>query len=343
MSLNMTNKKVSDTLKKFANPRLLLPGGRADMQAFDALSHKLGNLHRNDEVATELEELPSQTSLNERMGLYQLCATHYRGDGEIWDVGTAAGGSTYCMARGLKDNASVAHRAIKGFDLFGGYSLEAFVKHPVIKEYVKKSRGAANDLDLFRHLNRDFSEFVDPVQLDLSVDFAPYSKTDSVEVVHLDSAKSLDLWQATFPVIAESLLPEGSWLILQDFERCRLPWHWMVTADLLRNGIAEIHSVYEGGTVHLRLREKIPADIVDQNVAFDYTEDQIAENVALVCDWFVARPHFLAHFNGEFTDVVWGVLAYALKFRGDETLSKLCARNLTKDFLRKNKIYAMEL
>lgn len=313
------------------------------MQAYEELKLGLANLHRHDEVAEELQTLPSQTSLNERMGLYQLCAELYRGDGEIWDVGTAAGGSTYCMARGLKDNASVAHRAIKGFDLFGGYSLEAFAKHPIVSKYVKKSGAKSNDLDLFRHINRDFSEFVDPVQLDLSVDFEPYSKTDSVEVVHLDSAKSLDLWRATFPVIAESLLPEGSWLILQDFERCRLPWHWMVTADLLRNGIAEIHSVYDGGTVHLRLMKKIPTEIVEQNIAFDYTMEQLAANVELVCDWFVARPHYLAHFNGEFTDIVWGVLAYCLKNHGDETLSTLCTGNISKYFLKKNKIYAMEL
>ena len=44
LSLKMTNKKVTDTLKRIANPWLLLPGGRADMQAFDALSHRLGNL-----------------------------------------------------------------------------------------------------------------------------------------------------------------------------------------------------------------------------------------------------------------------------------------------------------
>ena len=74
----------------------------------------------------QFENLLTQTFQPERAALYLSTRCYYSGQGSILGLGTAAGGSTYCLASGVLDNPSISNGKVHGFDLFGGYSVEAF-------------------------------------------------------------------------------------------------------------------------------------------------------------------------------------------------------------------------
>jgi len=70
----------------------------------------------------DFSRLASQTSLQERESLYAVTRYAYSGDGDVWDIGCAAGGSSFCLAACIQDNDSLANegRTVKCFDLFAG-------------------------------------------------------------------------------------------------------------------------------------------------------------------------------------------------------------------------------
>jgi hypothetical protein len=73
-------------------------------QALQYWTKNKGFIMFQEEVSLSLADLPSQTSTDERMGLYHLAKNQFIGHGYIYDIGTAAGGSTVCLDRGLADN-----------------------------------------------------------------------------------------------------------------------------------------------------------------------------------------------------------------------------------------------
>ena len=74
-----------------------------------------------------LRSLFSQTSLQERLSLYAVARHGYSGEGDIFDVGCAAGGSTACLAAGVADSGiEPKENRVHAFDLFGGYSVKVF-------------------------------------------------------------------------------------------------------------------------------------------------------------------------------------------------------------------------
>ncbi|MEM7597334.1 MAG: hypothetical protein AAF382_06510 [Pseudomonadota bacterium] len=300
-----------------------------------------------DQVADRLRRIPSETSLADRIALFDLAATHFRGEGMIYDIGTAAGGSTCCLGAGLAANAmseADKRHKILGFDLFAGYSIHAFRNSKPVKAMIEaRGKPFETDLEMFEAINAEYLDYIKPVQLNLVTGFADYARPGGLEIAHIDAAKSLELWNAILAVIAQSVMPGHTILVFQDFERCRLPWQWMFVADMLQSGAADWVGQYDGGTVHLKLTHAIPQSVYDRSIGFQYTRQDALSHFAFLRDWIASDPARVEVFRGRFDDIATCVLAYIHKEFGDVSEARTAFDALTPQFLQSEPIYKNEL
>ena len=233
------------------------------------------------DVVRSLQALPSQTSLEEREGLYAAARWHHSGEGHVFDIGCAAGGSTYCLAAGLRDSGKGA-APVQAFDLFDGYSLRTFAaKLPAGAEF-------AGDEALFDWVTRDVRPFVARHRVDLSRDFGAHTRGRTVEIAHIDAAKTLELWRAIVGCLAPTVIPGRTIWIFQDFERARLPWQVYGLSLLSRHG--EFVGGCHYGTMYFKFLEAVPSAHVDKLVFDRFSLAERVQGVESVLRE-VARDH----------------------------------------------------
>ena len=203
-----------------------------------------------EERLAQFKRVFSMTHPQEQESLYAMSRYGYSGEGEIWDIGCAAGGSSYFLAAGLEDRAAAGPaEQVKCFDIFSGGS-----KH-LLGPYFPE---AENDLDIFRQQTRPVQAHVEAVPMDLISGFSDYPSPRKVEIAHIDAAKSVELWKAIFPKLCANILPGKSVWIFQDFERARLPWHAYSLWEILPYG--QILGGASYGTLYFRLESEIPVE-----------------------------------------------------------------------------------
>lgn len=304
------------------------------------LSNTVMNIHDS-----KIYKIPSQTTVDERVALVCLSRDIYSGTGKIFDIGTAAGGSTYCLASGLNENKRVDEKnnVIYGFDLFGGYSLNAFRRNAHFIEMERaRDEPYSKDLELFLDVVHPFQASVCPVEGDLHSELLVYGG-EKIEIAHIDAAKSLSLWSVICPVISKGVVSTGSFWVFQDFERCRLPWQWLFVAELLREGVAQWSGFYKNGTAHLKINGPVPEEIVHRSAAFDYSEAHALALWELIVEEVASHPDREEAFCGSFKDVGVGVLAYIYKQLGMREECMFQCQQLSQKFLQDQAVYEREL
>lgn len=259
-------------------------------------------------LVRKLYSLPSQTTSEERAYLY--CATRwaFSGEGEVFDIGSAAGGSSYCLARGLADGENGAGVVVRCFDLFSGYSRNCFKNE-------LPTDGFADDLAIFRHVTEDVSAFVEPLKMDLTERFVSYCEGRKVEIAHIDAAKSLALWQAIFSGLSTTIIPGKSIWIFQDFERVRLPWQVYCLDKLLAYG--EFIGVSPYGTPYFKFLSA-PDEISLNAMANDaFSLEEKLSAVDRV--YHIMAEHFADGFNAVWPmdDLRQATRAYCRYYAGD--------------------------
>lgn len=299
-------------------------------------------------IIQTLVEIPSQTSLDERVGLSELVSKSYTGSGYIFDIGTAAGGSTFCLAHGLRCNEIVPdlkkEKKIIGFDLFEGYSLRAFQDNPHLLSLTERlGRKLKDDMDFFLEVTKEYKSYIQPVKVDLTKNFAKYRMPKEIEIAHIDAAKSLILWKNICPIISDGVMPGLTTFVFQDFERCRLPWQWLFTAELLKHGIAEWAGFFTGGTIHLRINKTIPEEIWSKSTTFQYEERDAVELWRYIYDEIVADDAKVGVFGNMFEDISKCTLAYIYKHLGSIETAASVIDEISPSFFLKEKMYATEL
>lgn len=300
-----------------------------------------------DALLQRLRQIPSETSLADRVALHDLAASHFTGQGFIYDIGTAAGGSTFCLGSGLRDNPldeSKKKGKILGFDLFAGYSIHAFRNSKIVQSMIE-TRGTpfASDLEMFNTINADYLEYITPVKLNIVTGFAEYAKPAGLEIAHIDAAKSIELWNVILNVISKSAIPGHTVLIFQDFERCRLPWQWMFISEMLQAGAATWLGQYDGGTIHIKLSGHVPDAIQTRANGFSYTPGQALKNFEFLRHEIASNPKRAEVFRGKFDAIATCTLAYIYKQLGDVTATRATFNDVPEDFLAKEQIYKREM
>jgi hypothetical protein len=290
-------------------------------------------------VDGELSVLVSQTTLPERYALYRFVKDVYSGEGDILDIGCAAGGSTYCLAAGLRDNSrdftAEKDGRVIGIDKFDGYSCNVFPEY--------RGKGL-DDLQIFDSQISCVSRFVTPLQADLLGPDLLGRVTDSIEVAHIDAAKSLELWHSIFSLIAPRVIPGKTIWIYQDFERCRLPFQVYTLKSLL--GCAEIIGGAALSTIYIRFNEQVPYDVFVRIMGDSYSLDERLASIHEIYPLlFEAYPHLFYTDRALMGDIMNTAAAYCYLYDQHKDRAISCAMKTRHEFfeLPGNEVYKREI
>lgn len=242
------------------------------------------------------------------------------------------------MAAGLLDNKQHPNGKLFGYDLFAGYSLRAFEKD--IRE-----RGLTfdNDLALFDWQTESVNRAVDRFQINLNESPEVISRHGPAELVHIDAAKSLSLWQNIFGQIVNLIIPGHTIWVFQDFERARLPFQIYAIGALLEYG--EIIGGAYFGTIYFVLNEQPPFDLIDQ-VAND--SFSVEEKLTLIAGVLTHIRRICPDVLGSFEyigDIENAASAYVHLLAGDPEKSRSYFDLFSNRFQEEpaNKVYKEEI
>lgn len=209
-----------------------------------------------------LQNLKAEMGPDERIALAALMRDDYTGEGEACDFGSSIGGSTVCMAAGLKDNKTVsaAHKLkrIHAFDLFEQTFL-SFKGMPVIPP---------NGLTVFHKQTQNFKEFIEVYKGDIQ----KMAWNKPIEIAHIDMAKILPVWQALSKILFKYYKPGLTWMLHQDFERLRLPWLRYSTMAMI--DYLDVRPKLHDGTLYAKITKEIPQELSDKIEQDNFTMEE---------------------------------------------------------------------
>jgi hypothetical protein len=285
-------------------------------------------------ASERLAALPSQTSLQERESLYALTKSYYAGQGDILDIGCAAGGSSFALALGVQDAGK--HGVVQCLDLFDGYSLAAFSD-------AGRDSEITTDLNLFERVTLDVATHVAAQQMDLIAGFEAFCQGRRVEIAHIDAAKSLPLWSAIFRSLAKTVVPGQTIWVFQDFDRVRLPWQAYGLDALTSVGRVIGGSHY--GTLYFKFDTPIPAPLIDQLAGDAFTLESKIAATRRMYDCAISNFPELFEHDWPARDLTTGAIAYCHHYAGDSETARALFEQTSVPFRcrRENVGYSAEL
>lgn len=187
--------------------------------------------------------------------LYSLARYHFKGVGQIVDLGPLIGVGTFCMAQGLQQNpARNSASRIHSYDLFLMKNMSHFLPE-------SDAGRTGSVFHRFLENNRDFLDFVVPVPGNL--EHMTWTG-DPIEILFVDLAKTWSLNQFVMKEFFPYLIPGQSILIQQDYVHVGEPWVALLM-EILEEYFERLHFIY-GATAVYRLIKPIPAELLNHNL-----------------------------------------------------------------------------
>lgn len=214
-------------------------------------------------------------SPEERKYLYWLGSKVWTGQGCVVEIGPWLGGSTVCLAAGMRDSCQDASMQLKVFDNFiwrdfmaeraqlpldsGASFKEYFLENTAnYQDIVECNARALPDETItgdFESKNKRFNESE-------SVPIFDGVGGRTVEILFIDGAKSWRGMRHMLRTLSSSLLPGATLFVCQDFKYWGTYW---VPAMLMRLGtyLTPVHNVTDATTVTFKLVRPIPDHVLD--------------------------------------------------------------------------------
>jgi ribosomal protein L20A (L18A) len=154
---------------------------------------------------------PTLLAREELQLLHWLTSRYYTGEGVIVDGGCFLGGSTYALASGLAENASVAKagKPIHSFDIF---NTTTNFYAPTLAQYGLEL--GESFLDIYK---RNVSAFLDRIEIHEGDLLKQSWGSEKIEILFLDCCKITALHDHAVKIWFPQLIPGKSILIQQDF------------------------------------------------------------------------------------------------------------------------------
>ena len=201
-----------------------------------------GYLPCEDDIS-ELGSLSSQTTLGERVALMLTSAFYPIGDGLILDIGAAAGGSTYSLAKGLAASDR-KENYVYGIDRFEGSYNKTVFPHAF--------DDCEDDLECFMKQTKRHSDKIVATQLNIESDLAFFCPGIPIRIAHIDAAKNLDSWATVLRRLLSPVPPSGAIWIFQDFDRFHCCYQAICLGSLVRQG-ARVVGCVSRGTLYIHI------------------------------------------------------------------------------------------
>jgi hypothetical protein len=208
----------------------------------------------------------------ERHYLYWLGAEVWSGRGCVVEIGSWLGGSTACLAAGIRASGHPAAGRLRVFDSFvwrefmaaraplplapGDSFQPDFLRYtePFAAEIVAEAR-ALPDEEIAHDGEAAAKRFSEGDAV------PPFDGTmpEPVEVLFVDGAKSWRGMRHLLLTLAGSLLPGSALLVCQDFKYWAMYWV-PILVMLLADRLEPVHVVTSATTVTFRLTDELPAE-----------------------------------------------------------------------------------
>jgi predicted O-methyltransferase YrrM len=214
-------------------------------------------------------------STEEKRYLYWLGRSAWSGRGDVVEIGPWLGGSTVCLAAGMRASGHDARGRLHVFDNFiwrrfmsrraplpiePGDSFEPYF-HENVRDYadvVDASARALPDEAIESDREAAGKRFAEGERIPV-LDALPGG---SVEIVFIDGAKSWRGMRHLLGILRDRLIPGTSLIVCQDFKYWGTYW---VPAMMMRLGdrVTPVHNVHSATTVTFRLDAPIAGEFVD--------------------------------------------------------------------------------
>ncbi len=185
---------------------------------------------RNKDLAVYLSQIPSETSLNERIFLYWLTREWVK-SGLIVELGPFLGGTTRALAKGIADNPIGGKRLVTIDQFDNYYGADSFIKMGVrIPDQVDQSQPVKFQ-EIFNgyHDKEAYNSYIETYCLKVadlpseSTDYTGLTRGEDISVLFIDGCKS---WYSMIDFIGnlcEHTKP-GAYYVFQDYGRFTCFW-----------------------------------------------------------------------------------------------------------------------
>lgn len=286
--------------------------------------------------------VPTMLQREEKQYLHWLGASVWTGAGMVLEIGPWLGGSTVCLAAGMRASGHDAHGRLHAVDNFlwrefmaaraplpiaPGDSFEPFFRKNVADyaDIVVSHARALPDEVVAGDLEATAKRFAEARAV-LVFDAVPGG--DPVEILFIDGAKSWRGMVHLLRVVRDRIVPGRTLLVCQDYKYGGTYWVPMMMSRL-GDAVEPVHNVLGGTTVAFRLLRPLSADflagLVDHVARIptaeglrliDHARDLLradgdrdgAGNVSLARVWFLAHQGRTDEAVAAFRDVQreWG-------------------------------------
>jgi hypothetical protein len=203
--------------------------------------------------------------------LYFLARDYFKGYGEIIDAGAFLGASSYCLGKGLEDNAGIKSKSgrLHAYDLFELWreqeSTDQFMAYELKRIFGLDLSENESTLHLYMANLGDLARHVRIYRGDIT--FMNWCGRP-IEILFLDICKSRRIWQHTLKTFYPSLIPGVSVVVHQDYHHPLLPFIHVAQERL--SPYFEIVEVKAEDSAAFRLVERIPERVLNEVAAYEF-------------------------------------------------------------------------
>ena len=184
----------------------------------------------NKNLINFFNEIPSETSINERLFLYAF-SKEIALDGNIIELGPFLGGTKRAIAKGIEDDQSSKQKRLITIDKFSDYySLNEFTQFrlDIDKKFIKNND--VEFIEIFKafHKNHSYNKYIKTISA--KIPDSPSEKFDyglfkdlKISTIFIDGCKS---WYSTRSFCSEllDLSKPGTYFLFQDYGRFTCFW-----------------------------------------------------------------------------------------------------------------------
>jgi hypothetical protein len=210
-----------------------------------------------------------------------LTAEFYLGAGAIIDAGCFLGGSTVCLAQGLRD----ARRTTKidSFDLFVASSFEAQVF----------GLGDFQEGESFRHVfDQQTANYTDLIRVHSGDILHANWQPEPIELLFIDLAKKKEINDHIIMTMFPQLIPRRSVVIQQDYLHYYLPWIHITMERMVEHFELLCDTKYNS-VVFGCIKCITPADAARAVWSAMTPEERITLMDQAICRWDSDKLHYL--------------------------------------------------
>lgn len=225
------------------------------------------------------ESIPTMISLEEKEYLFWMAQKIWSGIGLVVEIGPWLGGSTICIAMGMKASGHRSRKKLHVIDNFiwrefmadraplpipPGHSFQPFFEKNLQEyhEYLTIHARALPDEKIAGDAAATKTRFMELEQTPL---FTTLSSGNFVEILHIDGAKSWRGMVHLLKTLQYQLRPGSTFFVCQDYKYWGAYWV-PIMMEKLRDYVTPVHNVLQATTVTFQQHTPIPADLVENLV-----------------------------------------------------------------------------